>query len=61
MSTIIKKSNEDKFKLLVKGSPEKILELCIKNTVPQQFNQMLDFYAKKGFRVLAFGQRVLKG
>ena len=50
----------DFFRLHVKGSPEKIFELCLPDTIPQNFHEVLDFYARKGFRVLAFGVRVLK-
>ncbi|KRX08170.1 P-type ATPase, cytoplasmic domain N [Pseudocohnilembus persalinus] len=60
MSTIIKKINEKQYKLFVKGSPEKILELSIASTIPSSFHQILDFYAQKGFRVLAFGFKKLE-
>lgn len=43
----------------VKGSPEKIYELSIKNMIPDSFHTTLDFYAHKGFRVLAFGVRMI--
>jgi len=62
MSTIVRnlQNETDFFRLHVKGSPEKIFELCLPDTIPQNFHEVLDFYARKGFRVLAFGVRVLK-
>jgi cation-transporting ATPase 13A2 len=60
MSIIVKKSNDTKFKLFVKGSPEKIFELCLKDSIPANFHIMLDFYAQKGYRVLAFAIKNLK-
>ncbi|EAR98781.2 E1-E2 ATPase family protein (macronuclear) [Tetrahymena thermophila SB210] len=62
MSTIVKNLdfNTNFYKLYVKGSPEKIFELSNPSTIPQNFHEVLDFYARKGFRVLAFGIKVLK-
>ncbi|EAR98777.2 E1-E2 ATPase family protein (macronuclear) [Tetrahymena thermophila SB210] len=62
MSTIVKNLdfNTDFYKLYVKGSPEKIFELSKPSSIPQNFNEILDFYARKGFRVLAFGVKILK-
>ncbi|EGR30929.1 hypothetical protein IMG5_120940 [Ichthyophthirius multifiliis] len=61
MSTVVKNlEQKDIFRLHVKGSPEKIFELCIPSTIPENFHTVLDFYARKGFRVLAFGIRVFK-
>lgn len=60
MSAIVKKMSESFYRLHVKGSPEKIYELCKKDTVPSNFHVILDFYAQKGFRVLAFAVKKLK-
>ncbi|KAL4462608.1 hypothetical protein ABPG74_000438 [Tetrahymena malaccensis] len=62
MSTIVKNLDfdSDLYKLYVKGSPEKIFELSNPYSIPQNFHEVLDFYARKGFRVLAFGIKVLQ-
>ncbi|EGR27385.1 hypothetical protein IMG5_196550, partial [Ichthyophthirius multifiliis] len=63
MSTIVKSLQnplQNQYRLYVKGSPEKIYELCKKDTIPDSFHNVLDFYATKGFRVLGFGVRTLK-
>ncbi|KAL4505183.1 hypothetical protein ABPG72_016250 [Tetrahymena utriculariae] len=62
MSTIVRnlQNQTDFFRLHVKGSPEKIFELCKPETIPQNFHEVLDFYARKGFRILAFGIKILK-
>ncbi|EAR98775.2 E1-E2 ATPase family protein (macronuclear) [Tetrahymena thermophila SB210] len=61
MSTIVKRflAQNEFYRLYVKGSPEKIFELCKPETIPQNFHEVLDFYARKGFRVLAFGIKIL--
>ncbi|KAL4462588.1 hypothetical protein ABPG74_000418 [Tetrahymena malaccensis] len=62
MSTIVRSISNDTdfFRLHVKGSPEKIFELSRPSSIPHNFHKVLDFYARKGFRVLAFGIRILK-
>ncbi len=60
MSTVVRDVNSKGFfRLHVKGSPEKIFDLSLPHTVPKNFHRVLDFYAKKGYRVLAFGIRLL--
>jgi len=61
MSTVVKNLSDesDFFRLHVKGSPEKIFELSLPSSIPKNFHKVLDFYARKGFRVLAFGIRIL--
>ena len=53
MSVIVKSMNDRRIRVHVKGSPEKIRELCRLETLPKSFLKILDFYAKSGFRVLA--------
>ena len=60
MTVICKNINESYFKVFCKGSPEKIKKLCKKETIPSKFNDTLDFYASKGYRVLALASRNLK-
>ena len=60
MTVICKNINENYFKAFCKGSPEKIKKLCRPETIPSQFNNILNSYASKGFRVLALAARNLK-
>ncbi|KAL0481360.1 cation-transporting ATPase [Acrasis kona] len=46
--------------LYVKGSPEKIFNLCIASTIPHDFQQVLNHYAHQGFRVLAMAHKSIK-
>lgn len=43
----------------MKGSPEKVCELCDASTLPENFTNVLDSYARKGYRVLALAQKLL--
>ena len=42
MSTIVRSLSNpaDCFRLYVKGSPEKIFELCLPNTIPKNFHEV---------------------
>ena len=59
MSVLVKNTNESFFKYFVKGSPEKIKELCKPSTLPSDFNEQLDNCTSKGYRVLAMGYKII--
>lgn len=59
MSTIVKPSFDDKFILFVKGSPEKIGELSIPNTLPKDYEEIYNRYTAKGNRVIAMGYKYM--
>ena len=59
MTTISKNINEDYFKAFCKGSPEKLRELCKPETIPLNFDEILNTYTTKGYRVLAMGAKGL--
>lgn len=60
MSVIAKNPNEDIFKIFTKGSPEKIQELCRSDTVPINFNEILNKYTSQGYRVLGLAGKPVK-
>ena len=43
----------------VKGSPEKIKELCI-SQIPTEYDTVLEQYTKEGYRVIALANKELK-
>jgi len=45
--------------LFIKGSPEKILELADKSSVPEDYSEILNNLTMEGFRVLGLGYREL--
>ena len=60
MSVLTKNVNEPFFKCFVKGSPEKIKELCKPNSLPPNFNEELNKCTSQGYRVLALGCKIIK-
>ena len=59
MTIITKNINEDYFKAFCKGSPEKLRDLCKPETVPFNFDSVLNSYTTKGYRVLAMAAKGL--
>ena len=59
MTTISKNVNENFFKAFCKGSPEKLKELCKPETIPLNFDDTLNIYTSKGYRVLAMAAKGL--
>ena len=57
MTTIGKNLNENFFKVYCKGSPEKIRELCDQSTIPQNFDEILNNFTTKGYRVLGMAAK----
>ena len=55
MSVIVKRNGF--MRAHVKGSPEKLRELCKKSSIPSSFHRILENYSKMGFRVLACGSK----
>ena len=60
MTTISKNINENYFKAFCKGSPEKVKDLCKQDTLPLNFENILNNYTTKGYRVLAMAAKGLK-
>ena len=52
MTVIGKNINENYFKVFCKGSPENIKALSIPSTIPKNFDEILNLYTLKGYRVL---------
>uniref|UniRef100_UPI00398F33FC polyamine-transporting ATPase 13A2 isoform X2 n=1 Tax=Pristiophorus japonicus TaxID=55135 RepID=UPI00398F33FC len=59
MSVITKKPADLPVEAYMKGAPEMVASLCIKETVPADFSEMLRYYARDGFRVLGLAYKAL--
>ena len=59
MSAICKNDFDGQYRVFVKGSPEKILELCLKETIPTNFNYILEQQTNEGYRVIALATKAL--
>ena len=59
MSVVCKNEFDASFKAFVKGSPEKIRELCIESTLPTNYEEVLAKYTMMGYRVIALSVKNL--
>ena len=59
MSVIVKSLLDNKLCLYAKGSPERIRELCLDFTIPDNFNEILQIYTECGYRVLGVAHKNL--
>lgn len=58
MSVLVKSLSRPKAAdLYVKGAPEAIAELCFSHTLPRDYDDVLNYYTKHGYRVIAFATR----
>ncbi|XP_013368952.1 PREDICTED: probable cation-transporting ATPase 13A3 isoform X4 [Chinchilla lanigera] len=60
MSVVAKVLGEKKMDAYMKGAPEVVASLCRPDTVPVDFEKVLEDYTKQGFRVIALAHRKLE-
>ena len=59
MSVITRTLGENNFHVFTKGAPEKLEELCLPHTLPQDFHQQLRMLTLKGYRVIGLAHKQL--
>lgn len=59
MSVVCKNDFDPFYKVFVKGSPEKIGELCLSETLPADYEEVLARYTMQGYRVIALSAKEL--
>ncbi|CAH2008119.1 unnamed protein product [Acanthoscelides obtectus] len=60
MGVIVRRLNGTHFEYYCKGSPEMILNFVKKESVPDDFGDVLESYTQEGYRVIAIAHKVLK-
>ncbi|XP_020494920.2 polyamine-transporting ATPase 13A3 [Labrus bergylta] len=60
MCVVARLLGEKRMDAYVKGAPEVVASLCRKDTVPENFAEVLEGYTKQGFRVIALAHRRLE-
>jgi cation-transporting ATPase 13A3/4/5 len=60
MSCVVKDLGQgSRYRMHLKGSPEKVREMCRENSVPQNFHKILSKYTENGYRVLAVATKAV--
>ena len=63
MSIVVRNylDEQSPYHYFVKGSPEKIKELSNKASIPTDYDDILDDYTQRGYRVIALAHRAANG
>ncbi|KAG9324797.1 hypothetical protein KVV02_004670 [Mortierella alpina] len=59
MSVIVRKLHSPGMEVFVKGAPEAMINICDKNSLPQDYKERLSYYTHKGYRVIACASKPL--
>jgi cation-transporting ATPase 13A2 len=60
-SVIVKNFGDMSYRAYIKGSPEMIAQLSVKESMPENFEEILNIYTESGYRVLGLGHKPLPG
>ncbi|KAF8161197.1 P-type ATPase [Crassisporium funariophilum] len=61
MSVIVKRLKSTSMEIYVKGAPEVMAEICDRSSFPQDYDDLLSYYTKRGFRVIAIAGKSIEG
>ncbi|KAM0791677.1 hypothetical protein ACM66B_003953 [Microbotryomycetes sp. NB124-2] len=61
MSVLVKKLKSNSVEAYVKGAPEVMADICDPSTLPEDYDEMLAYYTKHGFRVIALAGKSMPG
>ncbi|CAO3668835.1 unnamed protein product [Umbelopsis ramanniana] len=59
MSVIVRDLSKPHMEVFVKGAPEVMSEVCLPETIPQDYNERLYWYTHRGYRVIACASKTL--
>lgn len=59
MSVITRILGQKSLIVYTKGAPEIIAGMCVQESIPPHFQQMLSVYTERGYRVIALATKVL--
>ncbi|CDU25369.1 related to YPK9-vacuolar protein with a possible role in sequestering heavy metals [Sporisorium scitamineum] len=61
MSVIVKRLKSQSMEVFVKGAPEVMADICDKDTFPADYDDLLSYYTKHGYRVIACAGKSMAG
>ncbi|KAF8326561.1 uncharacterized protein EI90DRAFT_3069674 [Cantharellus anzutake] len=61
MSVIVKRLKSTSMEIYVKGAPEVMSEICDPVTFPRDYDDLLNYYTKNGYRVIAMAGKTVEG
>ncbi|KIO30367.1 hypothetical protein M407DRAFT_69316 [Tulasnella calospora MUT 4182] len=61
MSVIVKRLKSTSMEIYVKGAPEVMVDICDPDSFPQDYANLLGYYTKRGYRVIAIAGKSVEG
>ncbi|KAF9049844.1 Ca-transporting ATPase [Panaeolus papilionaceus] len=61
MSVIVKRLKSSSMEVYVKGAPEVMSDICDKSSFPEDYEDLLSYYTKRGYRVIAIAGKSIEG
>lgn len=61
MSVVVKRLKSKAMEIYVKGAPEVMADICDKNSFPHDYEDLLSYYTKRGYRVIAIAGKSIEG
>ncbi|KAF9519133.1 hypothetical protein BS47DRAFT_1375107 [Hydnum rufescens UP504] len=61
MSVVVKRLKSSSMEIYVKGAPEVMSEICDPSTFPKDYDDLLSYYTRHGYRVIAIAGKSIEG
>ncbi|KAA1476776.1 P-type ATPase [Dentipellis sp. KUC8613] len=61
MSVVVKRLKSNSMEVYVKGAPEVMADICEKDSFPDDYDDLLSYYTKRGYRVIAIAGKSIEG
>jgi len=61
MSVVVKRLKSSSMEIYVKGAPEVMTDICDKDSLPNDYDDLLSYYTKRGYRVIAIAGKSIEG
>ncbi|KAF9066168.1 Ca-transporting ATPase [Rhodocollybia butyracea] len=61
MSVVVKRLKSSSMEIYVKGAPEVMADICEQDSFPDDYDDLLSYYTKRGYRVIAMAGKSIEG
>ncbi|THH06605.1 hypothetical protein EW145_g3970 [Phellinidium pouzarii] len=61
MSVVVKRLKSSSMEIYVKGAPEVMIDICEKDSFPDDYSDLLSYYTRRGYRVIAMAGKCVEG
>ncbi|KAJ7188128.1 hypothetical protein C8R46DRAFT_1053735 [Mycena filopes] len=61
MSVVVKRLKSSSMEIYVKGAPEVMADICDRDSFPRDYDDLLSYYTRRGYRVIAMAGKSIDG